>query len=216
MEKRVGIISVFVILFICLMVLGVVFAEESGSEDEFSDYRDFNVFEGTPDKLSGFIENGNKALLGSTVGDDVKNEDILLESFKDSEVNVEKENEKTRIYSENDFMLKIKNEKGEYNEYTGFSNEKGKESSVVLDKNGKIIKADLKIDGGKSTDLNVGNLGFDAPAGSNVVINEQNKDLVEVRVPADSKIKKDPVVNNSEGDSKILKYISLDGESVLP
>jgi hypothetical protein len=91
----------------------------------------------------------------------------------------------------------------------------GQESQIKKDDSGKVISADLTIKDEKSSELILGGKKFYAPKGSQVIINENEKDLIQIRVPKDSKIEKDPEINNT-ADNKQIKYISLEGDLTLP
>jgi hypothetical protein len=97
----------------------------------------------------------------------------------------------------------------------------GEKAEVTLDNKGEVTSADFKIDDSleKGSDISIGDKKFNVPKGGRVLISEQDKSLIQVRVPKGSKIEKDPeTINDSSGggDVRTIKYISIDGDSTLP
>ncbi|MBR9704276.1 thioredoxin family protein [Candidatus Pacearchaeota archaeon] len=210
-----------ILLFVCYLVTAVSVPGETS--DDLPE-----AVKTIDDKLSLSIENGKELLIGNIVDprSEIDEGTIDRDSVKiksnmgeNSKVDISRENEETKISGENDFSLKIKDKDGEYDEYTGFK--EGEKSSIELNKESKIIEADLKIDddtpedkGG--SDLVMGNMEFNAPEGSRVLL-DRKKDSIDVSLKGDTQITKEPKKKNEEDEeTKDLRYLALKDFVKLP
>ncbi|MEM0465834.1 MAG: serine protease [Candidatus Pacearchaeota archaeon] len=89
------------------------------------------------------------------------------------------------------------------------------QNKIKFDNSGKVISADIRINSESQTEIVLGGKKFYVPVGSQILINENEKNIINIRVPKGSKIQKDPKINNSI-DNKVIRYVSIDGEVTLP